>query len=146
MKILVAKSKDGQEIETIGKSILPIYYTSLEIKQMIRHSSYSVLKIVENDFIVGFVVLEKQDHNIHICSIGIHKQYQRLGLGTKLLTFIKNKYKNDTISLNVHVENKKGIGCYEKNGFEKKKLIKEYYQCFCSNNDAYYMVFLRTLF
>lgn len=145
MKILTIKSRDLDIIEKIGASILPIYYNATDLAIMSQSKNYTLLKLQDKNEILGFTVLEHQKNNIHICSIGIKKEYQRQGFATKIIDAIKKKYKNFTISLNVHVGNKKGIECYKKNGFVIKKHLSNYYDCF-KNNDGYYMVYLPELF
>jgi ribosomal protein S18 acetylase RimI-like enzyme len=145
MKILTIKSKDFDMIEIIGASVLPIYYNKTDLMMMSQSKNYTLLKLQDKNEILGFVVLEHQKNNVHIFSIGIRKEYQRRGFATKIIDAIKKKYKLFTISLNVHVGNKKGIGCYKKNGFVIKKYLSNYYDCF-KNNDGYYMVYSPELF
>jgi len=140
MRILKIHSKDFKEIEAIGNSVLPIYYTMFDLHQMIRNNKFLLFKIVSGVKIVGFIILEKEAKNFHICSFGIVKEYQRQGIATGVLDRIKKKYNDCSLSLNVHVENTKAISCYEKNGFQKKKFLSKYYCVFTSCNDAYYMV------
>lgn len=141
MRILKIQPKDFKEIEAIGQSVLPIYYTMLDLHQMRNKKKFLLFKIVSGVEIVGFIILEKEVKNLHICSIGIVKEYQRHGIATGVLDWIKKKYKDYSLSLNVHVENTKAISCYEKNGFRKKKFLSNYYCVFISCNDAYYMVY-----
>lgn len=142
MRILTVKEKDVKIIEEIGKSVLPIYYSGEELKMMLELEKYLLLKMMENGGIVGFMILEKtKKKNYHICSIGVHKKFQRKGIATKLIKYIKRHYKNYTISLNVHTGNKKALECYQKNGFRVQKKYCNYYNCFENNNDAFFMRF-----
>jgi ribosomal-protein-alanine N-acetyltransferase len=141
MNISIISPSEFTEIEKIGKSVLPIYYDTTDLLQFYSKGTYLLYKITEKNSIVGFMILEKKRKNTHICSIGIKKKYQRKGLGTELIQYIKNIFPTCSISLNVHVENKQAIQCYEKNGLRKTKYLKNYYSIFTTNNDAFYMVY-----
>ncbi len=142
MRILPIKEKDVKMIEEIGKSVLPIYYNGEELKMMLELEKYLLLKMMVNGSIVAFMILEKtKKKNYHICSIGVDKKFQRRGIATKLIQYIKARYKKYTISLNVHTGNKKALECYKKNGFCIQKKYCNYYNCFENNNDAFFMRF-----
>lgn len=142
MRILTIKKKDVKIIEEIGKSVLPIYYNVKELKIMLELEKYLLLKMMVNGNIVAFMILEKtKKKNYHICSIGVDKKFQRRGIATKLIQYIKARYKKYTISLNVHTGNKKALECYKKNGFCIQKKYCNYYNCFENNNDAFFMRF-----
>ena len=75
-------------------------------------------------------------------SIAIDKNSRKEGYATKLLDELK-KLNYNTISLYVLVTNQPAINLYEKNGFIKKKVMKEYYTTL-NNTDAYYYEFNQT--
>jgi ribosomal protein S18 acetylase RimI-like enzyme len=142
MRTLVLKGKDVKMIEKIGKSVLPIYYNHEELKMMLSMENYLLLKMMDDDDIIAFMILEKTEkNNYHICSIGVKKKFQRKGIATKLIQYVKKNYKTCSITLNVHTGNNKAIECYKKNGFSIQKKYSNYYSCFPDNNDAYCMKF-----
>lgn len=142
MRISTVKRTDFKEIEKIGKSVLPIYYNVHELEIMLPLKNYLLLKMMDQDTIVGFMILEKTGkNNYHICSIGVYKKFQRKGIATKLIQYVKKHYKTCSITLNVHTGNNKAIECYKKNGFSIHKKYSNYYNCFENNNDAYCMKF-----
>jgi ribosomal protein S18 acetylase RimI-like enzyme len=145
MRTLMVKGKDVKMIEKIGKSVLPIYYNHEELKMMLLMENYLLLKMMDDNDIIAFMILEKnRKNNYHICSIGVKKKFQRKGIATKLIQYVKKNYKKNTISLNVHTGNKKALECYIKNGFCIQKKYCNYYNCFENNNDAYSMKFFLT--
>ena len=48
----------------------------------------------------------------------IKEQYRSLGLGSKFLNFIREKYPDSILRLEVEAENEKAVRVYEKCGFE----------------------------
>lgn len=55
---------------------------------------------------------------IWIEDLYIKDNYRGLGLGSKFLTFIEQKYSNAVLRLEVEEENKRAVSVYEKCGFE----------------------------
>lgn len=67
----------------------------------------------ENDVIKGFIsIIDKE----FIGALFVDNDYQGLGVGSKLINFVLNKY--DTLSLAVYKENFKSVRFYKKMGFE----------------------------
>ena len=67
----------------------------------------------ENDVIKGFIsIIDKEC----IGALFVDNDYQGLGVGSKLINFVLNKY--DTLSLAVYKENFKSVRFYKKMGFE----------------------------
>lgn len=67
----------------------------------------------ENDVIKGFIsIIDKE----FIGALFVDNDYQGLGVGSKLINFVLNKY--DTLSLAVYKENLKSVRFYKKMGFE----------------------------
>ena len=137
MIISSADIKDAENIVNIAKLILPIYYDLDTTLYFIENNI--VIKLEINNQIIGFLLAEKQDKNIHIHSIGVSKDHQRNGIGTKLINHLKN-FNYASLSLNVSEINYSGINFYEKNGFLKVKFKKNYYDGL-TNNNAYLMCY-----
>lgn len=137
MIICSASIKDAKNIVNIAKLVLPIYYDLDTTLYFIENNI--VIKLEINNHIIGFLLAEKQDKNIHIHSIGVSKDHQRNGIGTKLINHLKN-FNYSSLSLNVSEINYSGINFYEKNGFLKVKFKKNYYDGL-TNNNAYLMCY-----
>ena len=127
MIICSAIIKDAKNIVNIAKLVLPIYYDLDTTLYFIENNI--VIKLEINNQIIGFLLAEKQDKNIHIHSIGVSKDHQRNGIGTKLINHLKN-FNYSSLSLNVS----------EINGFLKVKFKKNYYDGL-TNNNAYLMCY-----
>ena len=140
INVEIASDKDYQAIENIGRKSLPIYYSKMDLF-MLSLSMHTILKIVNNDTIVGYLVHNtlKDEKKIHIMSIGILEEFQRKNLGTKLIEYLKKstEYK---ISLYVQISNDKAINFYKKNNFQINKKMMNYYDNL-EVKDAYYMIY-----
>ena len=141
-EITKAHNKDFIEIESIGKEVLPIYYSRFDLT-MLYYNGNLIYKLVENNHIMAFIVCElfENENRLHIMSIGVTKDNQRNGLGTLLLDYIKEKFDTD-ITLYVQVSNKKAINFYSKGLFIVKDILKKYYQNL-EDKDAYLMTYIQ---
>lgn len=79
-----------------------------------------------------FKNIDSPAHNkrkiILIDVIGVDINYQNLGIGKKLLDkakLLKDKYKYDSIELNVNSANLRAYSMYKKYGFKEKSIILE---------------------
>lgn len=66
----------------------------------------------ENNIIKGFIGIIEQTY---IAGLFVRKDYQREGIGGKLINYCKSKYPH--LTLDVFVKNKKAINFYHKNDF-----------------------------
>jgi ribosomal-protein-alanine N-acetyltransferase len=92
-----------------------------------------------NDQIVGYIVGVTEKDIGTIDSIAVKKDYRRKSIGKKLLDSIIEYFKLKNISiinLQVRIDNYEAISFYEKNGFKKVKVLKNYYSDGC---DAFLM-------
>ena len=90
--------------------------------------------------IVGFYIASKVLDLVEIFTIAVDEAYRKRGIGEELLSHLIEKSKASgarEIWLEVSVKNFKAIGLYEKFGFEKNGIRKNYYQKL--GEDAYNM-------
>lgn len=85
--------------------------------------------VYEEDFIKGVLVYQYLYDRIEIDYIIVDTKYRNLGVATKLLNFIENKYNNiKNITLEVRESNEEAIRFYLKNGFKEVAKRKNYYK------------------
>lgn len=85
--------------------------------------------VYEEDFIKGILVYQYLYDRIEIDYIIVDNEYRNLGIATKLLTFMENKYKDiKNLTLEVRESNKEAISFYLKNGFKEVTKRKNYYK------------------
>ncbi|MFQ6752176.1 MAG: tRNA (adenosine(37)-N6)-threonylcarbamoyltransferase complex dimerization subunit type 1 TsaB [Clostridia bacterium] len=100
-----------------------------EIEKIISDNNYHSFVISFNEKIVGFILLEMTDE-INIMSVAVDKEYRNLGLATKLIEKTKEYALSkgiDTLSLEVSERNITAYLLYEKLGFAKRRIRKNYY-------------------
>ncbi len=109
--------------------------------EQINNNPYASIYIFEdNHKIVGYVDLWIAYENADLANIGVSKQYQGKGIGSQLMEFcerIVNQNKCENYSLEVRVSNLKAIHLYEKFGFQKVGVRKNYY---ANGENAYLMI------
>ena len=80
-------------------------------------NSSTVLTVWEGDFLVGLIrVLDDTEMLAQIHYVLVHPDYQGKGIASKMLEYIKEKYK-DFMYLEVMPEDKNNVSFYKKNGF-----------------------------
>lgn len=80
-------------------------------------NSSTVLTVWDGDFLVGLIrVLDDTEMLAQIHYVLVHPDYQGKGIASKMLEYIKGKYK-DFMYLEVMPEDKKNMSFYRKNGF-----------------------------
>lgn len=81
------------------------------VKQMLPLSDIYVYE--ENNIIKGFIGVVEQNY---IAGLFVKKEYQREGIGYKLIEYCKSKY--PYLILNVFTKNKNAVNFYHKNDFK----------------------------
>lgn len=85
---------------------------------------------IENENVIGYAGLWKVMDEGQITNIAVHPDYRRRGIGEKMLKMLIENTKEEGISfytLEVRESNTGAIKLYEKLGFIKNGLRKEYY-------------------
>lgn len=104
-------------ITEIDNEELVVGYLYIEPKINPIHKLYPDEKGVEILYI-SQDFYEEQENAIYANQMGISKEFHSMGIASKLLNFIIEKYRNKNILLAVFAKNIKAINCYKKNGFE----------------------------
>lgn len=81
-------------------------------------------------FIIGAIYAEKKALGGHVLTIDVLPQYQRKGVGLRLMQAIERIFVEKdvkTFHLEVREDNLKALGLYEKLGYEKTGRLKNYY-------------------
>jgi len=90
--------------------------------------------------IAGFILAEiKSKDKAHIITLDIHPDFRRQGLGTHMLQIVEKEMigrKAKSVFLEVDIENEAAIKLYEKCGYAKMKMLKNYYR---RRKDAFLM-------
>lgn len=117
-------------IEVSSKDIEELF--KIIFKQELKLNVYSKIIAYKEEKIVGFLIYDDIYDRYEIEYIGVIEEYRNKGIGSKLMEYLKDK----SISLEVDTNNIYAIRLYEKYGFKKVSVRKNYY----NGNDAYLMV------
>ncbi len=86
----------------------------------------------KNHKIIGFIIgLKTIEEKAKILMLAVSKNYRKQKVGTILLQDFIQIVKNEKIKkilLEVRKNNKEAITFYKKNGFQRKEILKEFYQ------------------
>lgn len=117
-------------IEVRKDEIEDIFYQIFN--QELKLNIYSKIVAYKEEEIIGFLIYDDIYDRYEIEYIGVLEKFRNKGIGSKLMEYLDNK----NISLEVDVNNEYAIKLYEKHGFKKVSIRKNYY----NGNDAYLMV------
>lgn len=125
--------KDIDEVMEIENSCFVAPWKKEDILKEINDNVYAfptVIELINNQKVVGFVDYWITFGSATICQIAIKNEYRRLGLATTLLKEVVDECYNkkaSTLSLEVRVSNVVAINFYQKNGFVKLITKPKYY-------------------
>ncbi len=103
-------------------------------KAICDFSSYETSRIIVAKYdgiVAGYITSSAVLDEIQIANVATHPNYRRLGIGEKLMTFLSEEAKcsgRSVITLEVRNSNTPAIRLYEKCGFERVGVRKNYYK------------------
>jgi ribosomal-protein-alanine N-acetyltransferase len=110
-------------------------FSRLQIASLLRDYNSIGLVAIENNRIVGFVIgmidVKRNALDGHILTIDVSPQYQRKGIGLKLLQAIEKIFMERDVKrcyLEAREDNIKALGLYERSGYKKIGKLKNYYR------------------
>lgn len=127
-KILVANLSNVEKIAKLEEVSFQTPYTVGQITEMIEDSTY-IVNVFED--ILGYISAKIILDEIEICNLAVFSQNQGQGIGKNLVLDLIDtaKKRNCTkIHLEVRKSNEKAILLYEKCGFMKIGIRKNYYK------------------
>jgi ribosomal protein S18 acetylase RimI-like enzyme len=71
-----------------------------------------------NDEIIGYLALDFSNDSLKIDKIYVHPRLQGSGIGSKILAYLIDQYRNKRIWLRVNRGNRGAVKLYEKHGFK----------------------------
>lgn len=146
MKEVTEKSAEYPEIEILYKEAFPKKERSLLgfFENRAVKGKADFLSFFSDNQLVGFAYVLRNEDLAYIFYLAIKKQMRDKGYGSEILSLLKDKYNDKTISLVIepvetgtanYEQRRKRRLFYEKNGFtlqkERMKYAKEYYEVMC---------------
>lgn len=110
---------------------------TLRYLNLVSNASDYVLYCTYDNKVIGFIALTENfliNNDIYLMQIAVKKQFQKMGIGTALIKYLKSHSKQyKYITSNVRKDNIASQKLHEKNKFKKMKDIgNEYIYCFKS--------------
>ena len=128
MKIEIANIEDKNELFNLEKELFNDDSSALSKSSFLYHLKRNIIYKIEIDKkIIAYILWLKRKNYYRLYSIAILKEFQSKGFGKSLLIFSLSKLEKDIFELEVRVTNIKAIKLYEKFGFEKIKILKDFY-------------------
>ena len=128
--------KDIDSFYELGKELNNNFNTLYKLDDLVNSKYDFIYGYYIDNNLVGFIHINKLYENIDIVNIIVNKNYRDKGIGTKLLNYIVDNYKDiNSIMLEVRESNNAAIEFYKKNNFKVINVRKKYY----GNEDALIM-------
>ena len=100
---------------------------------------YDSFVAIYNECIVGYVISKITFMESHILNLTVDEKYRNNGIGSELLDMVIHRsrfLKSEILLLETRLTNKAAITLYEKYGFKKIGLRKNYYKTSMGKEDA----------
>ena len=135
--------KDVYSLRKCNKDCLPVYYPYGYYNNLIDSNKHIIIVAKHEEEVIGYIIGEASYEiadRFHIISFAILEKYRKNKVGTVLMNKIvylaqKRYFNIKKISLYVMSSNEIAIKFYEKHGFVKYKILKNYYESF--NQDGF---------
>lgn len=129
--------KDIDKIINLGRLINNNFDRVNNIEDIINNKE--IIGYYDNDFLVGFLMFNKNYEILDLLYIVVEPIYRNKGLGSKLVEYLLNIKDYERILLEVRCDNINAIKLYKKYNFKIINIRKNYYE----NNDAYVMELIK---
>ena len=128
--------KDSDSFYKLGKELNDNFNNLYNLDELLKSKYDFIYGYYIDDNLVGFIHINKLYENMDIVNIVVSKEYRNKGIGTKLLNYTVDNYKDiNNIMLEVRESNNTAIDFYKKNNFKIINVRKKYY----GNEDALIM-------
>jgi len=144
LRIRVAVPRDIRRMSELEEACFEESYPMELLAFFVMDSRFISLVAEVDQVIVGMAVAELEDKELkkvgHIWTVEVLPPYRRKGIAMKLLTELEERLRARGATecyLEVRTDNEPAIRLYEKLGYEKVGIIRDYY---CPGVDAFFMV------
>ncbi len=129
-----AKIRDATQIGHLSRTIIEYElgwsWTPQRIIKKIKDKNTNVVVAVEGNHVVGFAVMGYLENEAHLDLFGVDPDYQRKGVGTKLIAWVEKTALVSGIGiiyLETRLKNETGRKFYQKLGYKNIQRIHQYY-------------------
>jgi len=129
-----ARIRDATKIGHLSRTIIEYElgwsWTPQRIAKKIKDKNTNVVVAVEENHVIGFAVMGYLENEAHLDLFGVDPNYQRNGIGTKLIDWLEKTALVSGIGiiyLETRLKNKTGRKFYQKLGYKNIQHIQQYY-------------------
>lgn len=130
-----AKGIDAKQIHQCNKNSLPVVYEARDYISWILHKDHLVYVVKVDKKVIGYILLRKEKdkkiYKAHVMSFAVDKEHRRKGIGQLLMKTATEaaleRFKVNTVTLNVMKSNKGAIEFYKAIGYKKRYKMRNYY-------------------
>ncbi|KAI7868458.1 acyl-CoA N-acyltransferase [Spinellus fusiger] len=138
IKLANVTTHNISQLISLHAHLFPIAYNSSFYKAALEAGPFAQV-VLYNDMYVGSICCRIESHpysyyaSVYIQTLGVLQPYRNLGLGHRLLSHIIMQAAASTypriynVYLHVQVTNQVAISFYQKHGFQKVDIAKQYY-------------------
>lgn len=122
--------EDADEILVIETSCFTLPHTREQLLREIAAEHRIILAAEKNGMVVGFVTLQYIVDEGYIGDVAVAESFRRRGIADLLLQKLRQEglsKKLSFLTLEVRASNAPAIALYEKNGYRKISVMKDYY-------------------
>ena len=129
-----AKIRDATQIGHLSRTIIEYElgwsWTPQRIIKKIKDKNTNVVVAVEGNHVVGFAVMGYLENEAHLDLFGVGPDYQRKGVGTKLIAWVEKTALVSGIGiiyLETRLKNETGRKFYQKLGYKVIRKVPRVY-------------------
>ncbi len=133
--------KNIGQVKLLNQHCFPIKYRDAFYEQLLANEDLAVLGYFA-DCLVCAIGCKVESKRMYIMTLGVLSEYRRLGFGSQLLDWVKEKAVSENLTeICLHVQTNNGIALefYRQNGFIVEGEEADYYPQL-SPSSAYYLV------
>ncbi|GAA5414346.1 GNAT family N-acetyltransferase [Ureaplasma ceti] len=127
---MLTRIQDKSELRALSELEQALFknhcYSLEQLEDMYADQNYVFYTFKENDIVLGYMIVLETADEVELIKIGVSPLAQGKGIGTKLMSIIKEGPKD--IFLEVSANNTNAISFYEYHGFQFIHRRKAYYQ------------------
>jgi ribosomal-protein-alanine N-acetyltransferase len=122
--------EDLPKVLVLEKALFSAPWSEENYRFELLENPYAHYVVKEEQGLLGYLGLWLNEDALQITTLGVDTSFQNRGIGQSLVAYALEYARMNEVSvmtLEVRVSNEKAIHLYEKNGFKKAALRKQYY-------------------
>jgi ribosomal-protein-alanine N-acetyltransferase len=122
--------EDLPKVLVLEKALFSAPWSEENYRFELLENPYAHYVVNDDHGLLGYLGLWLNEDALQITTLGVDTSFQNRGIGQSLVAYALEYARMNKVSvmtLEVRVSNEKAIHLYEKNGFKKAALRKQYY-------------------